>query len=68
MKTPETIWLVSEPLGEREFEYSHAQRLIRLEHQLGQPHWTPKEKKKFKIENGALIRNTGTGNSESPSE
>lgn len=64
MKKQLFIILKSETLGEKEFEFEHAQNVLQLEERQGLKCWTIPENSKFVFENGEIISRS---NKRSPS-
>lgn len=61
MAKDKKVVLVSEELGKAEFELSHAQRLIAMEHKLGVQLWTPLKGSNYEIIDGSLIATKDSG-------
>ena len=61
MANKEKIVLHNEQLGDKEFDLSHAERLIKYQTKKGYDHWGVAKGQKYEIVNGALKSTTSAG-------
>lgn len=67
-KDNKKITLTSEALGDRDFEFAHAGRIVALEHKNKKVNWTPTKGSKFDLIDGALIPGTNKAETKAAEE